>query len=305
MRLGKAAGCVREKNSPWKLTPAGSPLHSSRRTSMASSARRARMVKSTPTATASPRSTARPTVRRLIRPRDSSSSVASLLGGDDRMVARQHHRRAEQQRASRRRDVRQEFQRDYVAGQRRTRVHRDVFGRVKGLEAALLGVPPRRGHQIGIGRRSTPRCMPARTSSHPAFLTGTDGAKVHPRRDAQATGGTTILPTRMATSPTDGGRPPGTEGPERGTAPVLAATVNADAEEGHLRRLKVPGGAVCTSRAIAGQVSRVGFSKDRHSARQITIGRLTGQDGSSLMVSALDGNKTETKTRLPDLPIFG
>ncbi len=46
---------------------------------MASSARRPRVLKSTPAAAASPGSTPRPTVSRLSRPRDSRSIVASCL----------------------------------------------------------------------------------------------------------------------------------------------------------------------------------------------------------------------------------
>ena len=41
-----------------------------------------------------------------------------------------------------------------------------------------------------------------------------------------------------------------------------------------------------------------GFSKERRLEPQITIGLLTGQ-GSSLMVSAFEGNRAETKTMLP------
>jgi Putative sensor len=47
-----------------------------------------------------------------------------------------------------------------------------------------------------------------------------------------------------------------------------------------------------------------GFSKERRLEPQITIGLLTGQDGFSLMVSAFEGNKAETKTMLPVIRAF-
>ncbi len=77
--LGKLHRRVKEKNSPSKLTPFSSPSQSSRSTSMASSARRPRVAKSTPPAMASPGSAPTPTVNRRIRPLDSTSSVASRL----------------------------------------------------------------------------------------------------------------------------------------------------------------------------------------------------------------------------------
>ena len=77
--LGKLHRLVKEKNSPSKLTPFSSPAQSSRSTSIASSARRPRLAKSTPPAIASPGSAPTPTVSRRIRPLDSTSSVASRL----------------------------------------------------------------------------------------------------------------------------------------------------------------------------------------------------------------------------------
>jgi hypothetical protein len=47
-----------------------------------------------------------------------------------------------------------------------------------------------------------------------------------------------------------------------------------------------------------------GFSKERRLEPQVTIGLLTGQDGFSLMVSAFEGNKAETKTMLPVIEKF-
>jgi hypothetical protein len=47
-----------------------------------------------------------------------------------------------------------------------------------------------------------------------------------------------------------------------------------------------------------------GFSKERWLEPQITIGLLTGQDRFSLMVSAFEGNKAETKTMLPVIQAF-
>jgi transposase len=42
-----------------------------------------------------------------------------------------------------------------------------------------------------------------------------------------------------------------------------------------------------------------GFSKERRLEPQITIGLLTDATGFPLMVSALEGNRAETKTMLP------
>ena len=47
-----------------------------------------------------------------------------------------------------------------------------------------------------------------------------------------------------------------------------------------------------------------GFSKERRLDPQITIGLLTDAAGFPLMVEALEGNKTETKTMLPVLQTF-
>ena len=47
-----------------------------------------------------------------------------------------------------------------------------------------------------------------------------------------------------------------------------------------------------------------GFSKERRLEPQITIGLLTGQDRFPLMVSAIEGNKVETKTMLPVIEKF-
>src|SRR5579875_3649149 len=47
-----------------------------------------------------------------------------------------------------------------------------------------------------------------------------------------------------------------------------------------------------------------GFSKQRRLDPQITIGLLTEQHGFTLMVSAFEGNKAETKTMLPVIESF-
>ena len=77
--LGKLHAAVKEMNWPSKLTPFSSPAHSSRSASIASSARRPRVAKSTPTAAASPGRLPTPTLSSRIRPLDSRSMVASRL----------------------------------------------------------------------------------------------------------------------------------------------------------------------------------------------------------------------------------
>ncbi len=47
-----------------------------------------------------------------------------------------------------------------------------------------------------------------------------------------------------------------------------------------------------------------GFSRERRLEPQITVGMLTGQDGFPLMVSAFEGNKSETRTMLPVIEAF-
>jgi hypothetical protein len=118
-----------------------------------------------------------------------------------------------------------------------------------------------------------------------AFLTGTDGAKVGP-----------VGTRRLRETPRHfpHGWP---RARQRQTASHREPrTRNGARPRGHGERRRR--GRIPEAAESSGEVQFVlrdrwsdrfresGFSKDRHLARQITIGRLTGQDGSSLMVSA-------------------